>query len=307
MSEKPIPNNNDSIDSENEGLHYFSSSDEEIIIPIASPSQNAAINQNDLIQISSLEAPGMSTDSSNTDAATAQKDLTIQNSDFKANQNNTVDSTGSANGSNLHNSSILNSTVNDVLPIADSILNGNANTDSTETFSDMNTSTQTVNGLTDESDRQNSSIINVIEVSTPNQNDTTDSDVTFFDEETCSQTVPNDNSSANADVFHQNTPSPVEIKPNLVPMYEVYRTNNNQILDQLGDLFVETVDDMVITVTSKGYGKPLNATTDGLIKHEKADEISAEIPFIKTVCKQNLFQFFMQNSGRVLFNLIYLL
>lgn len=74
-----------------------------------------------------------------------------------------------------------------------------------------------------------------------------------------------------------------DMKPCLVPMYNVYKANNNDILNELDDRVVEIVGDMEITVTSKGFGQPFLATKDGLIKQEKPDEISGFIPFMKTV------------------------
>lgn len=77
--------------------------------------------------------------------------------------------------------------------------------------------------------------------------------------------------------------SVIDVKPNLVPIYEIHKANNEGIRKQLEDKVVEIIDDMEITVTSKGFGKPLNATAEGLIKRETRDEISGDIPFITTV------------------------
>lgn len=81
----------------------------------------------------------------------------------------------------------------------------------------------------------------------------------------------------------QSSDTPADVKPNVVPMYEVYKGNNNDLLLQLEDKIVEIVDDMEITITSKGFGKPLNVTEEGFIKSEIPDEISGNIPFMKTV------------------------
>lgn len=75
----------------------------------------------------------------------------------------------------------------------------------------------------------------------------------------------------------------VDVKPNLVPIYEVHKANNEGIRKQLEDTQVEIIDDMEITYTSKGFGQPLNATSDGLIKREHRDEISGDFPFMNTV------------------------
>lgn len=78
-----------------------------------------------------------------------------------------------------------------------------------------------------------------------------------------------------------------DVKPNLVPIYEVHKANNEDILKQLEDTTVEIIDDMEITViTSKGYGKPFKVTDDGLIKREKPDEISGGMAFLATVNKE---------------------
>lgn len=88
---------------------------------------------------------------------------------------------------------------------------------------------------------------------------------------------------------NQSTNAPtdeIDVKPNIdiIPMYEVHRSNQNAILDQLEDRIVEIVDDEIIsiTTTSKGFGKPLNTTTEGLVKQE-ADEISGDMAFLNTV------------------------
>ncbi|XP_031636830.1 uncharacterized protein LOC116349491 [Contarinia nasturtii] len=86
------------------------------------------------------------------------------------------------------------------------------------------------------------------------------------------------NESIDADHSNEN----MEVKPSVVPMYEVHRANEDAILDQLEDRVVEIIDDMEITTTSKGFGKPLNTTIDGLIKQEESDEISCDIPFLNT-------------------------
>lgn len=77
--------------------------------------------------------------------------------------------------------------------------------------------------------------------------------------------------------------SMIDVKPNLVPIYEVHKANNEGIRKQLEDTAVEIIDDMEITYTSKGFGQPLNATPDGLIKREHRDEISGDFPFMNTV------------------------
>lgn len=74
-----------------------------------------------------------------------------------------------------------------------------------------------------------------------------------------------------------------DIKPKLVPIYEVHKANSEDIREQLEVTAVEIIDDMEIIVTSKGFGKPLNATAEGLIKQEKPDGVSGDIPFIVTV------------------------
>lgn len=74
-------------------------------------------------------------------------------------------------------------------------------------------------------------------------------------------------------------------KQHLVPVYEICTANREAMLLQLEDRSVHVVDDMEITVGSKGFGRPLNVTVDGLLKREARDEISGEIPFNEKVGK----------------------
>lgn len=73
----------------------------------------------------------------------------------------------------------------------------------------------------------------------------------------------------------------------IFPIYEV-RADNNEIMEELEERCVEilTFEGAEMEVTykaSKGFGKPFNATSDGLIKLEKPDPVSGMIPFITTV------------------------
>lgn len=75
-----------------------------------------------------------------------------------------------------------------------------------------------------------------------------------------------------------------DLKPTIVPMYEIYKKNNESILNQLEDWVVDYVDDDIeMSVSSKGYAKPLNTTENGFIKLENPDEISGNIEFKPTV------------------------
>lgn len=86
------------------------------------------------------------------------------------------------------------------------------------------------------------------------------------------------------DVGNTSRASVIDVKPNLVPIYEVHKANNEGIRKQLEDTAVEVIDDDIeITYTSKGFGRPLNATQDGLIKREHQDEVSGDFPFMNTV------------------------
>lgn len=85
-----------------------------------------------------------------------------------------------------------------------------------------------------------------------------------------------------SDIFND----PNDIKPNIVPMYAIYTSNNVDILQQLEDWVVDIVDDdMEIMVSSKGFGKPLGVTVDGLVKPEISEEFSGMIPYLDTVIK----------------------
>lgn len=80
-----------------------------------------------------------------------------------------------------------------------------------------------------------------------------------------------------------------EQKPEIFPIYEADHSNNDDILDALEDRVVEVLDGMEVTYkASKGFGKPLKTTSDGLVKIEVPDAISGMIPFITTVSR-NLF------------------
>lgn len=115
----------------------------------------------------------------------------------------------------------------------------------------------------------------------------------------------------------------VEIKPEnseILPIFEI-RANNDEILEQLEERCIETLtidgDTIEMTyVASKGFGKPLNSTSDGRIKLEEPDAVSGMIPFITTVSSysydhylilvgvryifltKNIIRQFLQKSGR---------
>lgn len=77
----------------------------------------------------------------------------------------------------------------------------------------------------------------------------------------------------------------VESKPVLAPLYQIYRANNNHILQHFEEYIVDYVDDDVeIAISAKGYGAPLNTTLDGLVKPEKPDDFSGWMPSLKLVC-----------------------
>lgn len=90
-------------------------------------------------------------------------------------------------------------------------------------------------------------------------------------------------------------------------MYEIYKSNNNEIWNQLEDWVVDYSDsELVMTISSKGYAKPLNTTRDGHVKLERPDEVSGDIPFTTTVhnesiatwkfvCKTHSFTWFFLN------------
>lgn len=75
----------------------------------------------------------------------------------------------------------------------------------------------------------------------------------------------------------------IDVKPNLVPLYEHHVANQNNILAQLHEPDIIEDDDVIIIVGSKGFAMPLNATPDGLIKREQLDIISGDMPFNMTV------------------------
>lgn len=76
-----------------------------------------------------------------------------------------------------------------------------------------------------------------------------------------------------------------DVKP-IVPLYTV--ANNDDIVNQLQEhetIIVEDSSDeeIEIKVGPKGFGKPLKATTEDLIKRETPDEISGNMPFTEKV------------------------
>lgn len=90
------------------------------------------------------------------------------------------------------------------------------------------------------------------------------------------------------------THSEIDVKL-IVPLYTM--ANNDAIINQLQEhetIIVEdsSDDDMEIKVGPKGFGKPLGATLDDLIKRETPDEISGDMPFIQKVC--SLFFIFLR-------------
>lgn len=83
--------------------------------------------------------------------------------------------------------------------------------------------------------------------------------------------------------------TPIDVKPVVVPMYEIYKSNNNEIWNQLEDWVVDYSDsELVMTISSKGYAKPLNTTRDGHVKLERPDEVSGDIPFTATVHNESI-------------------
>lgn len=85
-------------------------------------------------------------------------------------------------------------------------------------------------------------------------------------------------------------PSNVELKreaPQVIPIYGI-ASNNDDILNELEvrrseELTFEGTTMEVTYMVSKGFGKPLNATLDGLVKLEQPDLFSGWIGYITTV------------------------
>lgn len=97
-------------------------------------------------------------------------------------------------------------------------------------------------------------------------------------------TEPNENARAQQDAM--------DVKPNLVPLYDLHTKNNSDIISLLEEPIekpaqecVELGDDLVMTYDKGMKFKPLAATGDGLTKRENPDEISGMIPFNETVNK----------------------
>lgn len=94
-----------------------------------------------------------------------------------------------------------------------------------------------------------------------------------------------------------------ESKPEIseiLPIFEV-RANNDEIMEELEERCVETLvidgDVMEVTYTaSKGFGKPLQSTSDGRIKLEETDAVSGMIPFITTVSSYSYVPLLIRNT-----------
>lgn len=84
----------------------------------------------------------------------------------------------------------------------------------------------------------------------------------------------------------------LEVKPNLVPLYDLHTKNICDIISLLEDPIEvpekereEFGDDLVMTYDKGMQFKPFAATADGLTKRETPDYISGMIPFNESVNK----------------------
>lgn len=86
-----------------------------------------------------------------------------------------------------------------------------------------------------------------------------------------------------SDVTLGNTNAIDPIKPEPCLLFEPVSRNIIELDDLLtGDIIDEYDDDVVITISKKGFGKPIKVTSEGLIKHEN-DLVSGDMPFSETV------------------------
>lgn len=105
----------------------------------------------------------------------------------------------------------------------------------------------------------------------------------------CNNEISNDNDTLlleceNATSNDVDSDDQVEFKPNVAPLYQVYRTNNTDILNQLEEYVIDYADDDIeIAISSKGYAAPFNTTLEGLVKPEKPSDFSGWIPSLNTV------------------------
>lgn len=84
----------------------------------------------------------------------------------------------------------------------------------------------------------------------------------------------------------------LDVKPNLVPLYDLHTKNISDIISLLEDPIEvaekeheEFGDDLVMTYDKGMQFKPFSATADGLTKRETPDYISGMIPFNESVNK----------------------
>lgn len=116
---------------------------------------------------------------------------------------------------------------------------------------------------------------------TPNEMTNPNESISSTDESNQQSAMPINGSDANN---NQESASLVSIKPEVYPMYEFHKSNQNDILDALDERVVENWDGIEVSwKVSTGLAKPLNTTEDGLVKLESPDLVSGMIPFITTV------------------------
>lgn len=288
LRETPLPTETDDNGSDNDDLTYdFSSSDseneqsfEEIIIP----NNNASLNNS--------ENPlSLSTGSVDESGTVVSNEVGITE---EANSASTLSSTE-------HAASTVSITVaNGVVGITQSNDDSNEDIPTVEhAASEQNTSstdqtdTQTDTQTDNQTDNQTDTQTEAIGANTSSNEDVAaiHSNVQNVIQQNVDivHTVADQNESAVQNVDKSSQSATSDVKPNIVPLYEMHRANQNAILDQLEDRIVETVDDMEITITSKGFGKPFNTTAEGFIKLEEPDEISGFIPYMNTVKEKYLY------------------
>lgn len=249
LMEKPLPERN--VDSEDEQCSI-----EQILIPENSNNEISSSSLND-------STNPLNTSSHSEIASCSSAEHSGINPDELSDRNITVQTANSSTGSELIDRRVSTSAANSVQVL----LNDDEDANDITNNSIANISLH----QDDSEDDSNGSV---------NQSDTTDL-VLQMPSITAHQDEPI--VASNSDVNRANR-SGIETKPNYVPMYEVYKSNNQDIRNQLEEWIVDYEDDEIeITVSSKGYGAPLKTRADGLIKPEVADDFSGMIPYENSV------------------------
>lgn len=166
----------------------------------------------------------------------------------------------------------------------------NAPTRITEISNDSNFGNYSYDGSDIDSDENRSTLQQSESIHSP-QNDQTQlepalEEIFFQANSSCDSfaTITEQTEGEVSNDLEESSVDPIKTEPMI--LLEPFQSNNDILEDLLeGESDVEDVFDEEITFLvnkKKGYGKPFNSTTHGLIKR-KDDEVTGDIPFIETV------------------------